>query len=440
MKSRSIITLLLLAALSFSSHGVHSQQLPPSLILKLQTTIDSIRNAYNLQGVAACVQIPGLGKWKGASGISHPGVPLTSEHLFGIASNTKLFTGVLLLKLAASNLINLNDSLHRYLPPLTNINPNITIRQLLNHTSGLFDVTTIQGYPDSILTNPNRIFTPSEILSWAGSPLFNPGSSWNYCNTNYLLAGLIAEKATNRSYGSLLRDSILHPLMMDSTFLDVYDSLTGVIAHPWQGGNNYINTPRKALNSAAWAAGAMYSTVDEMVQWYSALMNGALLTPAMFNEMVTFVGSGNYGIGISKAIHAGRTVWQHGGSIWGGYNSMMMFDSTSGVIVSVMINQLPAQALMVARQLLLSSVNFAVSTLNLDEASILRVYPNPVRDILNISGANDKPCKYKLFTASGQLVLETEEDKIPMDKLPSGIYMIEISRNQTSHRYKIVKL
>jgi len=77
------------------------------------------------------------GTWKGVTGISHTGTPITSDMLFGIVSNTKLFTGVLLLKLAENNMIHLNDSLHQYLPTFNNIDSNITIRQLLNHTTRL---------------------------------------------------------------------------------------------------------------------------------------------------------------------------------------------------------------------------------------------------------------------------------------------------------------
>ena len=152
------------------------------------------------------------------------------------------------MKLAQNNIIHLDDSLHQYLPSFTNIDPNITIRQLLNHTSGLDDVTSIPGYPDSMLTNPNRIFTASELITWAGPPLFAAGTSWNYCNTNYLLAGMIAESVTGQSYSQLLRDSILTPLQLDSTFLDVYETILYPVAQPWQAGVNNDSIPRTSAN------------------------------------------------------------------------------------------------------------------------------------------------------------------------------------------------
>jgi len=321
-----------------------AQGIDPVLAARFQLTLDSMRQAGNYRGASACILYPGMGLWTGVSGVSHPGVSMTPQLEFGIASNTKLFAGVLLLKLAEAQLLDLDDSLHSYLPAYPNINPNIRIRQLLNHTSGLFDVTSVPGYPDSILINPNRLYTPAELMTWTQAPLFAPGTGWNYCNTNYLLAGMIAESVTGQPFGRLLRDSILTPLQLDSTFLDVYDSIPFAVAHPWQGGIDNFTVPRRALNSAAWAAGAMYSTPTEMVQWYHALLNGQVVNAASLQDMTSFVGSGNYGIGISKVLVSGRTVWTHGGNIWGGYNSSMMYDTATGAIFAVFVNHVNAQA------------------------------------------------------------------------------------------------
>ena len=414
------------------SGWLSAQSFNPILANKLQNTIDIIRANNNVKGISACVVYPGMGTWKGVTGISYPGVPINSEMEFGIGSNTKLFTGVLILKLAENNLINLDDSLYQYLPPLKYVNPNITIRQLLNHTSGLDDVTNITGYPDSMLTNPNRIFTPGELLTWIGPPLFAPGTDWNYCNTNYLLAAMIAESRTGRTYAQLLRDSILKPLNLDSTFLDVYESVLYPVAHPWQGGVNNISIPRKSINSAAWAAGAMYSTSGEMAQWYHALMDGKVLHPNSLKEMTTFVGSGNYGIGISKAIINGRTVWQHGGTIWGGYNSSMMYDTASRVIVCVLINQLPAQAHQVAAQIISAIFNNATNLSENVEEKVLSIpYPNPCNDMVQLDIPEQELIEINVVSYAGQLMMKSTENRFLISDLPSGIYFLNI---QTKHR------
>lgn len=430
---------ILLTLLSFT-FILNAQTFDPVLANKLQNKIDSIRTANNLKGISASVIYPGVGTWKGVTGISHAGFPITSDMEFGIGSNTKLFTGVLLLKLAENNIISLNDSLHQYLPSFNNVNQNITIRQLLNHTSGLADVINVVGYTDSILTNPNRIFTPSEVMSWVGTPLFAAGTSWNYCNTNYILAGMVAESATGQSFGQLLRDSILFPLQLDSTFLDVYETILYPVAHPWQAGVNNNSIPRTSVNSAAWAAGAMYSTSGEMVHWYNALMNGQVINQNSFNELTTFVGSGNYGIGLYSTNVLGRTVWQHGGTIWGGYNSSMVYDTATGIIICVLINQNPAQAFQVSIELLSTLINNPVGiTENTISEELITVYPNPTNGLVRIEIPNQTIQNIKVYDLQGQLIKETIENQFDLSNLSNGTYFIKAKTKQATYDYKLIK-
>lgn len=424
----------------FISDFTSAQLFDQLLASRLQNTLDSIRNANNIKGMSACVIYPGMGTWNGVTGISHPGVPVTPDMEFGIASNTKLFTGVLMLKLAENNIINLDDSLFEYLPTFNNIDSNITIRQLLNHTSGLADVNDVTGYSDSILTNPNRIFTPAELMTWVDTPLFAPATGWGYCNTNYLLAGMIAEAVTGQTYGHLLHDSILSPLQLDSTFLDVYDSVLYTIAHPWQGGNNNILIPRKSLNSASWSAGAMYSTSGEMAQWYQSLMNGQVLTQASMNELTTFVGSGNYGIGLYETTIPGRTVWQHGGSIWGGYNSSMIYDTASGIVICVLINQNPSQAFLFGRQLLSAILNNPVGvTENSTQENRLIVYPNPASEMVVVELPQEIIRSIQLFSQSGKLLKETLVTKIDVSDLPAGMYFVKVFSEERCYQHKLIR-
>jgi D-alanyl-D-alanine carboxypeptidase len=421
---------------------VLAQSFPSSLSLRLQQQVDSFRLANNLKGISVSIHHPGMGTWKGVSGISHPGTPIRSDMVFGIASNTKLFTAVLMLKLAEKNIIRLSDSLHRFLPTFNNINRDITIRQLLNHTSGLDDVTSVPGYPDSILTNPNRIFTPAELMTWAGPPLFTPGTGWNYCNTNYLLAGMIAEAATGKPYGELLRDSILTPLNMDSTFLDVYDSILFPVAQPWQAGVNNHSIPRKSLNSAAWAAGAMYSTADEMVHWYRSLMGGAVLGPVAFQEMTTFVGSGNYGMGIGETQIENRTVWQHGGTIWGGYNSSMMYDTATGMVICVLLNQLPnpAKAYLLAGRLLSEAVDFTTSLPEKKQAvNRLVLHPVPAGDCIEAMLPGSEIRQLFLYRPDGRLLKESADSRLSLSGLPAGLYVIRASTEKGWYLERFVK-
>ncbi|MFM7823340.1 MAG: serine hydrolase [Bacteroidota bacterium] len=420
--------------------SAQAQSFDPVLAGRLQNVIDSMRTTNNIKGLSACVIYPGVGTWKGVSGVSHFGTPINSDMEFGIASNTKLFTGVLMLKLAESGLLTLEDSLHEHLPTFNNIDSSITIRQLLNHTSGLDDVTSVPGYSDSILNDPNRIYTAAELITWAGQPLFPAGTDWNYCNTNYLLAGMIAESVTGQPYGQLLRDDILTPLQLDSTFLDVYDSVIYAIANPWQNGFNNNAIPRKSLNSAAWAAGAMYSTSGEMVQWYDALMNGQVLSPSSFQELTTFVGSGNYSMGIAETNVVNRTVWCHGGAIWGGYSSSMMYDTTAGIIICVLTNQLPAPAFQTSVQLLATIVNNPVGlTESHIESTSFQFYPNPASDRISIEDPLNLVKEVQIYHPNGQLICTYDTSEFSISALPNGIYFMFVKAPSGVYVRKVVK-
>ncbi|MCZ7554875.1 MAG: serine hydrolase [Bacteroidia bacterium] len=364
---------------------VTSQPLPELLRSELQRVLDSMRIAHGIPGISAGLLLPGHEMWQGTSGGSHPGLPVSPAMLFGIGSNSKLFTAAAVLKCVESGLLTLEDSLHSRLPAFKHIDANITIRQLLNHTSGLADINEITGYPDTILKNPERVFTREEVLSWIGPPHFPAGTSWGYCNTNYLLAGMIVERATGRPFSRFLRDSILTPLQLDSTFLPIDEALDGIIAHPWANGGNVNATSRNSLLSAAWTAGAMYSTSSEMLQWYAALLSGKVLGSTSLREMTTFVGSGNYGFGIAEKILNRRVVWQHGGSIRG-YSSQMMYDVSSGAVICVLTNATPAPAALVALQLhaaLAETISTTTESVA-DRGFVMTIHPNPAVNIIHI--------------------------------------------------------
>ncbi len=415
-----------------------AQSIDPALSNKLQQVIDSMQINNSIEGISSCIIFPGSATWKGVSGDSHPGTPINSDMEFGLGSNTKLFSGVLMLKLAEQQLIQLDDSLHQYLPTFNNINSTITIRQLLNHTSGLQDVIDVPGYIDSILLNPNRVFTASELISWIGPPLYAAGSGWNYSNTNYLLAGMIAENVTGQSYAQLLHDYILSPLQLDSTFLGFYDTIPNQIAHPWQGNANNFSVSRISLNSAAWAAGAMYSTAGEMAHWYDVLMNGNFLNDTSFTDMTAFVGTANYGIGISQYVSYGRTVWRHAGSIWGGYNSEMMYDTASGIVICVLTNQLPGNGFQVAEQLLHTIFAHLLPT---DDRSIefpFVVYPNPSNEMIALNVSNElknKVAGIQIKNSNGMVVFSNNHFNFDThinatDWGSAGVYLVELIDEQ----------
>jgi len=265
---------------------------------------------------------------------------------FGIASNTKLFVAAMLLKLEENNILSLEDSLHTYISITNpNINPNIKIHQLLNHTSGVSDPFFTSPWFDTINNNSTRIFTPDEVLGWVGPPLFTPGTSWGYSNTNYVLAAMVAKSATGVELAQMFRDSIISPLNLSETFTDVQESVSGILAHRWWNSIDYHDTSRVGLNTAVGYAGSIFSTSADMAYWYNALFNGDVINQTSLNKLTTFVTTSNpnyqYGLGLSRETTQGFQYWGHGGRTWG-YKSKMIYDNCLDVVVTGLCNSDPA--------------------------------------------------------------------------------------------------
>ena len=219
--------------------------------------------------------------------------------------------------------------------------------------------------------------------------------------------------------------------------MDVHDSVLYTIAHPWQAGRDNSAMPRISLNSAAGAAGAMYSTSSEMLQWYDALMNGKMINAQSIKEMTTFVEKESYGMGIAEYIVSGKRVWTHGGQIWGGYNSSMMYDPATGIIICILTNQLPAQAFQVSVQMLTTAWN---ATVGIDESedteSIL--YPNPTNDMVTIS-SDHAIQSIKIYDIHGNLVMDSTESTFSIAQLPSGTYQVQAHTIGEVRNYSLIK-
>lgn len=428
---RNIIILLFL---SFFNATVG--QMPAFLSNKLQNTLDSLLVTSNTKGLSACIIDPRNGTWRGTAGVSFPNNSIKPEMQFGIASNTKLFTGIMILILEENGLLHLDDSIYHYLPKYQNIDTTISIRELLNHTSGIKDVNETPGYPDSIMNNTSRVYSANEIIQWIGPPSFQHGKGWEYSNTNYLLAGMIAEKVTGKKISTLIRDSILIPLKLDSTFFDVAEPVMGEKANPWHLGVNISPIPRISLNSAAGAAGAMYSNAGDMANWYQALMNGKIINANSMIELTTFVGSGNYSIGLAKQKLGGRTVYIHGGDIRG-YRSQMLYDTALNISIALLCNSNPAPVTLIARELLLSIANYAPNGIAGGEINEIpvKVFPNPSNGIFNLTLPRGHQGYLEIFDQTGRLIDRTQDTIINISQQADGLYWLLC--NDPKNKYKI---
>ncbi len=335
---KTIKRLLVIIPIVLCSTQLKAQSFNSNLATKLQDTLTAMVTAFtNTQGISAAVYLPGQGLWTGVSGNSYAGQPLTPEMIFGLASNSKLYTSVVMLKLQESNVLDLDDAISMYLPAYPNVNPTITIRQLLNHTSGVSDPFFTTPLLDTLQAHPTDVWTPNMVLAWLGAPAFAPGGGYQYSNINYILAGMIAENVTGFHISQLIRDSILTPLQLDSTFYDIEEPITGTLAHRWVAGADLHDTSRISLNTAGGNAGAMFATAGEVALWYHALMDGQVINQSSLNEMVTFLVPGNYGLGITTSSIFGHTYWGHSGGTFG-YRTKVMYDPCMQAVVVGLAN------------------------------------------------------------------------------------------------------
>jgi len=223
-----------------------------------------------------------------------------------VGSVTKTFTATVVLRLAEEGRVELDDPLGRYLPGIVPRGNRITVRQLLNHTSGLANYT---DYTSWLAQAEHSTSThPLDVLRFAASrrPVFTrPGSRWSYSNTNYIALGLIIENVTGSSFRNALERYVIRPLDLRHTELARRRLLPGLLD---SGANP--NLPS--------AAGGLVSNAHDLARFYSALLTGDLLSVASLTEMrrtVRTTGPDPYGLRLRSIRHSCGSAWGHGGTI-----------------------------------------------------------------------------------------------------------------------------
>lgn len=322
-----------------------AQNFNPQWSTRFQAVLDSVIVVNNIKGASLAVYSPGEGLWNGVSGVSSSGVPVTADMRFGVGSSTKLFIAVIILKLQEQGVLSLEDHLYDWLSNYPNIDSSATIRQLLSQQTGFFCyiLDNPSMYSDSIWTDTTRLWTPQDILATIGPPHFLPGEGYYYSNTNYLLASMIIEAATGKTWVQNIHEIIFTPLNMDSTFVGAYENPNGPVAHEWANDSTEIvNSPMTSLFSMSGASGAIMSTVFEMIQWYHALFEGNIISDSSLQQIMTYDPSSNYGLGICVGIHS-KTMrdldYFHAGEVLG-YQSLMYYNSMTGTILCYLANSL----------------------------------------------------------------------------------------------------
>lgn len=262
--------------------------------------------------------------------------PFALDAKFRIGSMTKQFTAASILLLQERSRLKTSDLISRYLENTPSAWSKITIRNLLTHTSGIPNFTSVPDYGTKIALLPT---TPEkEYASFRDKPLdFQPGEKFAYSNSNYILLGMIIEKVGFVPYGQFLRDNIFAPLHMNDSGID---SNTSILHHRVYGytpaaNNSFVNADYSDM-TVPFAAGAIYSTTHDLLKWNLALYGGHLLKPASLAEMTTAY-KGEYAYGLFVKEQRGRKSIEHGGGIEG-FNTYLCYYPPDQLTVVVLGN------------------------------------------------------------------------------------------------------
>jgi D-alanyl-D-alanine carboxypeptidase len=293
--------------------------------------------------------------------------PIGPNDQFRIGSNTKTMTGTVILQLVQEGKLSLDDPVSKYHLAVPN-GDNITIAQLLDMRSGLRDFTGLPAFGQTLDANPERVWSPDEVLalSYAQPPAFAPGAGYLYANANTVLLGLIAQQLTGEPLAQVFEDRIFRPLGLDHTLLPAAGSHTipGPHAHGYMYGSiaSFIDGPLTSDQQAAatagtlkpidrtdmnpswgWAAGGAISTTNDLARYVKALGGHGLLNKRMQAERIASPqpidpskpDGTAYGLGIVKYGH----LYGHTGEL-PGYDSFIGYDPQRDITVVTWANLL----------------------------------------------------------------------------------------------------
>jgi D-alanyl-D-alanine carboxypeptidase len=328
---------------------------------ELQKVIDDALKASNGAGISAAVIVPGYQPWVGVAGTSARGpnvfIPMRPDMLFQIGSIEKNFTAALMLQLVEEGRLSLDDPISRWVSGYEQIDSSITIRQLLNHTSGIYDwednpraftgLYQSEGYQ---AIDWNQIWTLDDVMALVEKPDFPPGQGWHYSNTGYRLARVIIEAETGMPISQALRTRLLEPLGLDHTWVecDQPDPDGLEFAHAWANVNGDDNLDDISTQSpnlyCTILLSPTWTTAEDLARWSQALFyEGRVLSKESLAEMLTFVKVpgdpteplvAEYGLGVGKfnleLVSPGNSRlahlehYGHSGSVIG-YDAMMIY-------------------------------------------------------------------------------------------------------------------
>lgn len=274
-------------------------------------------------------------------------VPAKEESIYMIGSITKNFTASAIMLLAEEGKISLDNPIQGYLGDVQDVPASVTVKNLLTHTSGIVDYTTIAG--SILFARLDR--TPREVVKPAlALPLhFTPGEKYEYSNTNYILLGMIIERVAKKNYGQLLFEEFFQPLDMKATRVNNRVDIINNRVSGYNWWENKLHNSDYSSPSNSWSSGGIVSNVTDLAKWDIALRTGKVLKPETMKLMLTPMKLANnqeikYGLGNELIDDRGHRVGGHNGEIFGFNTSFSRYiDDNITVIVLCNVGDVPGE-------------------------------------------------------------------------------------------------
>jgi len=349
-----LLTFWALGVLSCSTDVSSGQPFSQDVQDKLNKAVDDKMAEFGVPGVIVGIWVPGKGEWfscKGKGDSKTGAGPTFYDHV-RIAIITKTFTATIILQLVDEKRLKLTDTLDMYDLDVSVPNRDkITIRNLLNMTSGLFNYTNDENFWSKFLADPSAAWTPKQVIdiSIAHGVVSPPGQGYNYNNTNYVLLGMIIEKLTGNTVGTEIKTRIIDKLGLWNTSFPTTAEMPVPFMHGYMpdsiiggdtGGPAVIDMSTESP-TPFFTAGCMISDLMDIKTWLEALASGMLLSPEMHKEQLTFASpnTSSYGLGVMN----GGIFIGHSGEITGYNSSAYTQAGGNGATIIVFTNRYPSK-------------------------------------------------------------------------------------------------
>ncbi len=456
MKQLYRISHLLIWLVAFTSITGFAQTLSEDL----QAIVDQALLDLDIKGLSTAVHLPDGTVWTGVSGLAGEGMPMTDEFSIPIGSVSKVITAACILKLMEEEQLSLDDSLGTWVESYPNIDGSITIRQLLNHTSGIYNYTEHPDFVVDVEADFSYIFESVDMLDYVEEPLFEPGTDWYYSNTNYHLLGYIVEAVTGQDFHEVAKNYFLTPLGLADVSLFPQEPFGSELAHVFQdAGPPYgkidlmdYGIVMDSFLSSSWTAGAYTAKPADLSLLIKRIFDGTLLQESTVDQMIEelFYMGGNfdYGLGVMRyEIFGELELIGHGGDIL--YSTQAFYDRDNDFSIVIQANDMDVSSFDLTSTLLQiqglvadaefpSNTDELVSTAN---TFGIIVHPsfNQVRIVSDLAESEYKNHRLQLTNLQGQVLIDTHFSKqLNLPDLASGQYflkMIEVNGSSTSQSF-----